>query len=1087
MPLPIHPRARVTAPRWRFVGPPRGGRVVAVAGDPHHRETYWMGACSGGVFKTTDGGKYWLPMTDGWLESPSIGAIAVADSDPNVVWVGTGEGAVRNNVVPGNGVYRTTDGGRSWEHLGLAATRHIPRIRVHPHDPDTAYVAALGDIFGPNPERGIYRTTDGGSSFELVLHVSERAGAADLTMDPNNPRVLFAAIWEAQRLPWDMSSGGEGSGLYRSTDAGDTWELVSGHPGFARGVLGRIGVSVSPARAGRVFALVEAGEAPAADGLDAGPQGGLYRSDDLGATWTHVSQHRGIQGRPWYYSHVLADPVDPHTVWVSNLWAYRSDDGGANWTQFQTPHGDVHGLWIDPADPDRMINGNDGGACITTNRGFTWSSIYNQPTAQLYRFDVDPRFPHDLYATQQDNSAMRVPSRSWKGAIRWIDSADIGFAESGDVALDPADPTTVFLGGAGYGVPGPVLRVNQRLETIQNRSPWPEYFMGLGAEDHVHRFGWTFPITFSPHDPRVLYIGGERVFRSADHGLNWEAISGDLTRDDPDKQYPPGGPISKDTSGAEVYCTLHALAESPLTAGELWAGSDDGLVHLTRDGGASWVDVTPPELPPFSTVQRLEPSQHTAGTAYLAAHAYRLQDHRPWLFVTRDHGVTWERITAGIPEDEWTRTIREDPTDARLLYAGTERGPWMSRDGGANWTSIRGELPSVPIYDLRVLGHELVAATHGRGFWILEDLTPLREEPDPSDADADDQLLLHTIPDVIRFATPNGFDMPGEGVWVAGTPGVPLGGATFTPITRPDGTTENLVIEGGTNPPDGMLVHYRIGAALLEPGADTDPDTDTPADPVEVRLTVRDADGEVVHTLHRTQPDAHPTVPLLPVEPGLNRVVWDLRIEGPVGTPAEDGTRSFLTAGPRIPPGTYEVELTVGDRVAATSVTVRRDPRAEESEEDLAARYLAHRRIARRVGRIHARITQARGVQTQLHGWAERLTDTDATRLSALADDLDGVVRELTQPDMKDGADVLKLPAGLDLKLAHLCDAVLELSDAPPTPALLAVEERLWGQAEVAMARLDELLEEVRAADTELRSRDDLTLIQVPAVDGGDG
>ena len=1056
MRLPIHPRPLATAPRWRFAGPPRGGRVVAVAGDPQDHRTFWMGACAGGVFKTTDGGNYWLPMTDGWFDTPSIGSIAVADSDPNVVWVGTGEGAVRNNVVPGNGVYRTTDAGRSWEHLGLAATKHIPRVRVDPRDADTAYVAAIGDIFGPNPERGVYRTTDGGRSWDLVLHVDDRTGAADLTMDPNNPRILFAAMWEAERKPWTMRSGGEGSGLYRSTDGGDSWELVSEHPGFADGVLGRMGVSVSPARSGRVFAVVEA-----ADG-----QGGLYRSDDLGTTWEHVSEHRGIQGRPWYYSHLLADPVDPETVWCTNLWAWRSDDGGRTWTQFQTPHGDVHGLWIDPSDPDRMINGNDGGACVTYNRGFTWSSLYNQPTAQLYRFDVDPRFPHDLYATQQDNSAVRVPSRSWKGAIRWIDSADIGFAESGDVALDPRDPTTVFLGGAGYGVPGPVLRVNQRLETIQNRSPWPEYFMGVGAIDHKHRFGWTFPIAFSPHDPEVLYIGGERVFRSRDHGLTWEAISPDLTRDDPEVQQPSGGPISLDTSGAETYCTIHAFAESPLTAGELWAGSDDGLVHLSRDGGDTWQDVTPEGLPAYSTVQRIEPSRHVPGTAYLAAHAYRIQDHRPLLLRTRDHGGSWEAITAGIPQDEWTRTIREDDTDPALLYVGTERGPWMSRDAGDSWTSLRGNLPAVPIYDLRVLGTELVAATHGRGFWLLEDLTPLREAPE---SPPEDELLLHSIPGVVRYPTPNGFDMPGEGVWVAGTPGVPLGGAAFTPVTQPDGTVRNQIIDGGTNPPDGMLVHYRVGAGLLAGD-----------EPPAASLTIRDGDGEVVRRFHATQPEDHPEVPTIPLEAGLNRFVWDLTVEGALQAPKEgDEDRSFATSGPRIPPGTYEVELTVGDHRATTSLQVQRDPRAEESDEELVAHYAAHLRISDRVGAIHERIAQARRVQDQLAAWADRVEDATAQRIRALAERLDGVERELTQPDFKDGGDRLKLPAGLDGKLAHLCDSVLQLSDAPPTRALLAVEEQLWEEAQAAMARLDTILEEVRGIDAELRGREDLILIDL--------
>ncbi|MFP4233315.1 MAG: glycosyl hydrolase [Nitriliruptoraceae bacterium] len=1057
MTLPIVPRPLVDLPRWRFVGPPRGGRVVAVAGDPREAMTFWMGACSGGVFKTTDGGRYWLPMTDGWFGSPSVGAIAVADSDPNVVWVGTGEGAVRNNVVPGDGVYRTTDGGRTWDHLGLAATRHIPRVRVHPLDPDVAYVAAIGDIFGPNPERGVYRTTDGGRGWELVLHVDERTGAADLAMDPNNPRILFAAMWEAERKPWTMRSGGEGSGLYRSTDGGDSWELVSGKPGFAEGILGRMGVSVSPARSGRVFALVEAAEG----------QGGLYRSDDLGATWEQVSDHRGIQGRPWYYSHVVADPVHADTVYSMNLWAWRSTDGGRNWTQFQTPHGDNHGLWIDPRDPRRMINGNDGGACVSFNAGVSWSSIYNQPTAQLYRFDVDPRFPHDLYATQQDNSGIRVPSRSWKGAIRWDDCQELGEAESGDVALDPTDPTTVFLGGAGFGHPGPLLRFDRVTEQPADVAVWPEYFMGVGASEQRHRFGWTFPIEFSPHDPTVLYIGGERVFRSTDRGMSWEAISPDLTRDDPDKQRPSGGPISLDTSGAEIYCTIHAFAESPLTPGELWAGSDDGLVHVSVDGGASWRDVTPPELPAWSTVQRIEVSRHTPGTAYLAAHAYRVQDRRPLLFVTRDHGGRWERITAGIPEDEWTRTIREDTVASEVLYAGTERGPWMSRDGGSSWTSIAGNLPAVPIYDLRLLGHELIVATHGRGFWILDDVTPLREEPAELE---DEALLLHELPPVYRYPTPNGFDMPGEGVWNGGFFGVPLGGASFTPVRQLDGSTENLVIEGGTNPPNGATLYYHLGSRLADDGA-------------ELTLTVRDEAGRELCVLSDSEDEAGPPRPTLPRRSGLNRFTWDLRTTPAASVPSSEGTRSAVVAGPRVPPGRYLLELRCGAAIATSRLEVRRDPRGYATDEDLVTQFRYLTRVRDLVAVIHDQLELLRGLRSAV----SRVVGLDDAGLVAGAEDLLGELDRLeailTQPDMLDHGDALKMPAGLDQKLVLLTEIVVELSDTAPNQGAWQVLERFERQVLTAVEELERVrTERVDALVAALRGADDATLLPLPAL-----
>ncbi|WJL96352.1 hypothetical protein QSU92_03965 [Microbacterium sp. ET2] len=672
--------------RWRSVGPSRGGRVVAVAGDPSDRSRFWMGACSGGVWMTDDAGQYWKPMSDGFLESASVGAIAVADADPQVVWVGTGESFARNNVVPGDGVYRTVDGGRTWQHRGLDATKHIAKVRVDPRDADVAFVAALGDVFGPSAERGVYRTRDGGDTWDLVLHVSDRAGAADLVLDPANPRVVYASIWQMVRHPWDIVSGGEDSGLWRSRDGGDTWELISDHPGFATGLLGRIGIAASPARPGRVWALVEA----------IGGQGGVYRSDDAGQTWAHVSTERSVQGRPWYYSHIIAHPTEADTVWCMNTWAWRSRDGGRTFQQVQTPHGDNHDLWIDPSDPQRMINGNDGGACVSVNGGMTWSSIYNQPTAQFYRFDVDHRFPFDLYATQQDNSGIRAPSRSWKGALRWPDCLELGEAEAGDVALDRSDPRFVMLGGAGFGHPGPLLRFDQVTEQARDVAVWPEYFMGIGASEMKHRFGWTYPIEFSPHEPGVLYVGGERVFRSPDGGITWQSISGDLTRDDPAKQQPTGGPISGDSTGAEVYCTIHAFAESPLTPGELWVGTDDGRVHLSRDGGGEWTELFPAGLPEWATVTRIEPSHHQVGRAYLTAHAYRLQDLRPLVYRTDDFGATWEAITAGIPETEWARSIREDPLQPHLLFVATERRVWFSVDRGAPGRACAGTCPPCP-------------------------------------------------------------------------------------------------------------------------------------------------------------------------------------------------------------------------------------------------------------------------------------------------------------------------------------------------------------------------------------------------------
>ncbi len=1057
--LPIVPRELASLPRWRSVGPPRGGRVVTVAGDPRTPMTFWMGACAGGVWKTTDGGTYWLPMTDGQLHTSSVGALAVAPSDPDVVWVGTGEGAVRNDVVPGDGVYRTTDGGRTWSHLGLERTGHVPALEVHPTDPDTAFVAAIGDIFGPNAQRGVFRTTDGGRHWDRVLYIDDSVGAADLSLDPNNPRILFAATWEAQRTPWDMVSGGPGSGLHRSMDGGETWELVSDRPGFAEGVLGRIGVAVSPARPGRVFALVEAEEAA----------GGLYRSDDLGVTWEHVSDHRGIQGRPWYYSHVIADPVHADTVYSMNLWAWRSGDGGRSWTQFQTPHGDNHALWIDPRDPCRMINGNDGGACVSFNGGTSWSSIYNQSTAQLYRFDVDPRFPHDLFATQQDNSGIRVPSRSWKGAIRWADCQELGEAESGDVALDPRDPRFVFLGGAGFGHPGPLLRFDRVTEQAADVAVWPEYFMGVGAQAHRHRFGWTYPIVFSPHDPEVLYVGGERVFRSRDRGMSWEAISPDLTRDDPDKQRPAGRPISQDTSGAEVYCTIHAFAESPLTPGELWVGTDDGLVQLSRDHGVSWQEVTPPALPTWATVQRIEVSRHSPGTAYLAAHAYRVQDRRPLLMVTRDHGESWATISAGIPEQEWTRTIREDTRRPEVLYVGTERGPWLSRDGGASWERITGNLPAVPIYDLQLRDHELIAATHGRGFWILDDVTPLRDRPEVLEEQA---LVLHEPPPAYRYPTPNGFDMPGEGVWVGGFPGVPLGGAAFTPVRQPDGTVSNLILEGGVNPPDGVRLHYHLGAELAAGDH-----------PLTLTLTLRDRSGSVVRELADTAPEARPDEPVLTRRAGHNHFTWDLRTPGASSVPDEQGRRTTLVAGPRVPPGSYTATLACGSAEASVDVEVRRDPRGYATDDDLQIQFRYLRRVRDLVAVTQDHLHRLRTFRAATAPLVESAPGEVAARAEAACAELDRVELLLTQPNMRDHGDALKMPAGLDQKLVLLTEIVVELSDTAPNQGAWQVLAGLEAQVLGAVADLEAAIDSHRTAlATALRAAGDDLLLPVPAL-----
>jgi photosystem II stability/assembly factor-like uncharacterized protein len=1067
--------------KWRCIGPPRGGRVVAVAGHPVDPMVFYFGACAGGVWKTIDGGAYWENVSDGFFTSASVGAIAVSESDPNVIFVGTGESCVRNNVSPGDGVYRSTDGGVTWSHVGLKETRHISRVRIDPSDANRVYVGALGDIFGPSGDRGVYRSSDGGRNWEKVLFRSDNAGTADLWLDPSNPRILYAALWQARRTAWSMESGGPDSSLYRSLDGGDTWQEITENEGLPKVLKGRMGIAGSPARPGRVWALLEAAK----------EKGGLYRSEDYGETWERVSEERGIQGRPWYYSHIVPDPQDSEKIYALNFQFWRSTDGGHTFQEVPTPHGDNHDLWIDPKNPLRMIEGNDGGACVSFNGGESFSSIYNQPTAQFYHVAVDSRFPYRVYGTQQDNSAISVPSRTRTSAIPFTEAYSVGHSESGHIVVDPKDPNVVFSGAVGSspGGGGPLLRYDHQTQQIRNVAVWPEYTWGENPGDLEHRFNWTFPIVFSPHNPSVLYATGEAVFRSADHGSSWEQISPDLTRNEQSRMKASGGSITKDTSGAEHYCTIFAFAESPIKEGLFWVGTDDGLVHVSRNGGRTWGNVTTKKLGEWALVTNIEPSPFAPGTAYVSATRYKLQDRKPYLFRTKDYGRTWEVITAGIPADDFTRVIKADPVRRGLLFAGTESGLYVSFDDGGSWTSVSLNLPAVPIYDLVIRDNDLVVATHGRSFWILDDITPLRE----FDARLPRKRLhVFTPPTTLRFWRYFG-EFP-----VAPSRkkhyGMYASGAAYYAKRRPDGRVKQVYLDAGENPPDGVPISFilkdeakpdEITLTILDakgeevitfsPEEKEEEDEKKPpadakagreeeaAEEEEEEPGLREGEGEEAPELETFEPP--PEKPkkrdweILPNRAGFNRFFWNMRYPGARSAPDDKG-HVTVGLGPLAPPGEYQARLKWGRQEGTARFELVKDPRLSATNRDLQNQFRHVRAVLDKVSAVNDAIGRLRKIQKQVEPWSNRPGATE--ELSGLAKEivksLKKIEARLTQPRHKHEVDRLKLPAGLDTKLADCVFPVAQADAAPSRPAV-QVFEKLAGLADAALAEFEKLID----------------------------
>ncbi|MEM6794555.1 MAG: glycosyl hydrolase [Acidobacteriota bacterium] len=908
---------------WRHVGPWQGGRVTTVAGVQSEPHRFYMGATGGGVWRSDNAGRSWRNLSDGFFGTTTIGAIAVAPSDPNVIYAGTGESPIRGVTTShGDGVYRSTDGGETWTHLGLEATRQISEIVVHPSDPDVAWLAAQGNPWGPNVERGVYRTDDGGLSWEPVLQVSEDAGCVSLAIDPGNPRVLYAAFWDHRRSPWFVRSGGEGSGLYKSVDGGESWTRLEG--GLPE-LMGKVGVAVSPADPRRVYAIVEAEE------------GGLYRSEDGGESWKRQNATRVIQARSWYYNHITADPDDPETVWVLNVPLLKSIDGGRTFEAVATPHSDHHSLWIRPGESRIMALGTDGGATVSLDGGESWSPLDNQPTAQMYRVTTDDRFPYWIYGGQQDWSTSAIPSRTPAGSVGSYDARSIGGGESAHVALDPSDPSKIY----ATSINGTLTEFDFATGLSAPIRPYPQYVFGVDGAEQKYRANWNAPILVSQHDPKVLFYGTQKLLSSRDRGRTWREISGDLTRNDPEKQGTSGGPITNEQAGAELYNTLFAVAESPHRPGVLWTGSDCGLVHLSRDGGVTWSNVTPEGLGE-AQINSIEVSPHRPASAFLSVTGYKSNDFTPRILRTENFGASWRLIVDGLPENTFVRAVREDPSRAGLLYAAAETGVFVSFDGGGAWQSLQLDLPEVPVTDLSLRQGDLVAATQGRGFWVLDDLSPLR------------QLTAEIARAPVHLFAPR-------------------------PAVRLEGGPGRYAASSSSGPPAGAVLAYRLAEDAEGP----------------LEIEILDTAGRVIRTYSSEEREvdrcrqanleerSRRPVELPEAGAGQHAWVWDLRREGLPCIPEHRLFRGL--AGPRVVPGDFRVRLRVGEEEREQPLRVLADPRLEPAgEADLAFLEDFLDRAVALFGRLTSSVAAARSVRAQVEERLLRASEAEGLGSGAL-------------------------------------------------------------------------------------------------------
>jgi len=1014
--------------QWRSIGPFRGGRVTAVAGVASQPMVFYFGGTGGGVWKASDGGINWEPISDASVfGTGSVGAIGLSDSDPNTIYVGMGESPIRGNFSHGDGVYKSTDAGKTWKRIGLEDTRQISRIRVHPKNPDLVYVAAQGHAWAPNEQRGVFRSKDGGKTWEKILYRGDKAGACDLIIDPTNANNLYAGFWEVYRKPWTLESGGPGSGIFKSTDGGETWTELTRNPGLPKGMIGIVGIAVSPANPDRLWAIVEAED------------GGVFRSDNAGKNWTKVNEERRLRQRAWYYTRIYADPKNAETVYVLNTGFYRSNDGGRTFSGISVPHGDNHDLWIAPDDPQRMINSNDGGANVSFNGGRSWTE-QDQPTAQFYRVAVDNDFPYHIYGAQQDNSTVRILSRTTDFGITTSDWFDVGGGESGWIAPSPKDSEIVFAGSYG----GLITRYDHHTGQLRDINPYPDNPMGWGADALKYRFQWNFPLVFSPHDQNTLYTAANVLFKSTNEGQSWEVISPDLTRNDKSKQGPSGGPITKDNTSIEYYCTIFTVIESPVQAGTIWVGSDDGLVHVTRDSGKNWSNVTPPKeiMPEWIQINSIEASPFDPGTAYVAATMYKFDDYKPYLYETHDYGKSWKKITNGIPATAFTRVVREDPNKRGLLYAGTETGIYLSFDEGANWQTLQLNLPVTPITDLAIHKREkeLVAATQGRSFWIFDDLPLLHQVMDAGGFKAAEETHLFKPKEAYRMPGGGGFNLP------------------------PTATV-------GKNPAGGVVIYYSLKA---KPTSD-------------VVLELFDANGKSIRkfTARAPRPQTGATTGAgaseapsgppgeeadsfgggpparLTTDIGLNRFVWDMRYPDSVRFPGMI-LWAGETRGPHIVPGTYEVKLTVDGKTLQDSFEVKSDPRLQTTPAEYAKQLDLALKIRDKLSETHNAIIQIRDVRKQIDDLLKRIkeqpnfktiNDTGAT----LNKNLTNIEEALYQTKNQSSQDPLNFPVRLNNKLAAL-GGVVARSETPPTDQSYAVYAALVARIDAELQKLAQIM-----------------------------